>query len=431
MNKKVLFLAVAFCLFIAGQAWAANPVYLPTKAVRGSDNIEWTYDRYGNMMSEKVNGTVTKTLEWQKLPNGEFVVTKDEQSGYKTIRSYDGKGMELSHRQWYSEFGSDTWVENWGWEAIVDANGIRTGLKTFNNQTQQLEINTAYTFDNKGRVTQLPLDEDDSNEVMAIVWGNELNEIISITASVYTFTNFVSLVNLEYWDAYSLNPLEGNKDPGENVLYAWQDNKLHSMFANIDVLYSGMTGAYACTIDNARGEWTKTLTIGGQEMEKTILTKLSNGGWTETNRNHGDETTITREYNEYGALIRDHNLGNHYGVDGELIPYEKSYNREYDTQGHPVKTVYSVNGSQEYEETYTEWVATGIVAPAISVLSVYPTITSGVVSIENTQGETVRVYNISGGLILSTKLQTVDLSDYPNGVYMVKVGGKTAKVVKK
>ena len=63
-------------------------------------------------------------------------------------------------------------------------------------------------------------------------------------------------------------------------------------------------------------------------------------------------------------------------------------------------------------------------------LSAYPNPTTGVVYVENNGNSEVALYDIGGKLLLRTAGSAIDLSALPGGVYVVKVGGKTAKVVK-
>ena len=62
---------------------------------------------------------------------------------------------------------------------------------------------------------------------------------------------------------------------------------------------------------------------------------------------------------------------------------------------------------------------------------VYPTITSGIIYIDNPSGETVQIYSISGDLLLTSLASVIDLSTYPKGMYLVRVGGTTVKIIKK
>jgi uncharacterized repeat protein (TIGR02543 family) len=64
-------------------------------------------------------------------------------------------------------------------------------------------------------------------------------------------------------------------------------------------------------------------------------------------------------------------------------------------------------------------------------LQPYPNPTSGIVYIDNPDGEEAEVYTIDGALLLRSKAATIiDLSKYAGGAYIIKVGNKAAKVVK-
>jgi hypothetical protein len=64
-------------------------------------------------------------------------------------------------------------------------------------------------------------------------------------------------------------------------------------------------------------------------------------------------------------------------------------------------------------------------------LQSYPNPTSGIVYIDNPDGDEAEVYSIDGTLLLRSKAATIiDLSKYAAGAYIIKVGNKAAKVVK-
>jgi hypothetical protein len=73
---------------------------------------------------------------------------------------------------------------------------------------------------------------------------------------------------------------------------------------------------------------------------------------------------------------------------------------------------------------------TGVSTQTLS-LAVYPNPTTGVVYVDNEAGEEVVVYTLAGSVVVRTHAAVVDLSDYASGVYIIKVGGKSSKVVKK
>jgi hypothetical protein len=92
-----------------------------------------------------------------------------------------------------------------------------------------------------------------------------------------------------------------------------------------------------------------------------------------------------------------------------------------------------VTSETSVEKTYTIHVtqgATGVETLHATSLQAYPNPTSGVVYIDNPDGAEAEVYAIDGTLVLRSKAAVIDLSKYAAGVYIIKVGGKVAKVVK-
>jgi hypothetical protein len=67
----------------------------------------------------------------------------------------------------------------------------------------------------------------------------------------------------------------------------------------------------------------------------------------------------------------------------------------------------------------------------LSPLAVYPSITSGLVYVENAEGAEVAAYTLGGAVVVRARAGAIDLSGQPAGVYIIRVGAKAAKVVKK
>jgi hypothetical protein len=73
-----------------------------------------------------------------------------------------------------------------------------------------------------------------------------------------------------------------------------------------------------------------------------------------------------------------------------------------------------------------------------AAIKLYPNpVTNGQLIIDNGQwkaGETVEIYGISGALVATYKATgektSVNVSQLPNGTYLLRVGGYTAKFVK-
>ncbi len=446
MKRMFTYTVCLFCSLFVGQMFAAEK-NLPTVAYRNGDSqkIEYTYDSYGHVTSEKIHIKINDVyelsqavfLEYHQLPNGEFVKIKEEWFNYLAVyndiikpiyrmtSSYDSKGMELSCK--YEDIGG---VQDWR-EAILNSQGIRIGLKEFNEETRELEISSNCAFDSKGRATKY--------DGTTYTWGEDENELLSAYFdNTMNVTNIVPVKNLEYFNPYSLYPLGGGYDDYSNVAsslqFVWEDYRTHQMYADMDLAIGKMSGQYKCTITN--DVWIKKVTLGDLIISDEVLTLLPNGGWkyVETD-DAGDTGTTIREYDEHGLLTRYYDAGFWYNVDDEKEPYinEEIYAREYDAKGRLTKTTRTYNGELEYVETYTSWTGdgSGTDAPVAATSSVYPTVTTGVVYIENPENEPVGVYTMSDALLFNVYSQSIDLSDYPNGMYFIKVGNNAVKVIKK
>jgi hypothetical protein len=75
---------------------------------------------------------------------------------------------------------------------------------------------------------------------------------------------------------------------------------------------------------------------------------------------------------------------------------------------------------------------TGVAIAEIPVESftLNPNPTNGIVNINNVNGEIVEVYTISGKALFKTNTSVIDLSAYPQGMYLIKMGAKVGKVIK-
>jgi uncharacterized repeat protein (TIGR02543 family) len=79
---------------------------------------------------------------------------------------------------------------------------------------------------------------------------------------------------------------------------------------------------------------------------------------------------------------------------------------------------------------YAQWTAATAVAKTQSAapLKIYPNPTTGAVTVES-DGAEVQLYTLSGVRLMQTRARRIDLSGYPAGVYLLRAGGKIAKVV--
>ncbi|MDR3328648.1 MAG: T9SS type A sorting domain-containing protein, partial [Prevotellaceae bacterium] len=80
--------------------------------------------------------------------------------------------------------------------------------------------------------------------------------------------------------------------------------------------------------------------------------------------------------------------------------------------------------------TLTEGGSTAVETLRATALQTYPNPTTGLVYLDNPNGAEVEVYTLGGALVLRSKAAVVDLSQHAVGTYIIKVGSKSAKVVK-
>jgi uncharacterized repeat protein (TIGR02543 family) len=85
---------------------------------------------------------------------------------------------------------------------------------------------------------------------------------------------------------------------------------------------------------------------------------------------------------------------------------------------------------------YAKWtsVSTAVTTETLTAVKFYPNPTDGQLTIDNGQwkeGEVIEIYNMSGALVATyTATTTINVSQLPNGTYLLRVGKHTAKFVK-
>jgi YD repeat-containing protein len=462
--KKLILLFVLTLLPAAGFAQsgmavktlADGRVYLPTAVYRESSDgfygqkIEYAYDEFGNTVYEKwsnQNGAYDEreiTRAYHRLPNGEFVLTLEEGNpfwagdGMKVRHSiaYDDRGMELYDR--YERYESGEWKVYRLREAVLNENGVRTAIRTFNDETGEMEIDPGYTFDGKGRTTQAT---DDGN-TYTFIW-NDNDRLTGFTGSQEgTFHNMEIVVNDGYFNPYALNPLLERSKPVEDY-YVWNDYTMHEWLFSAD----GDPMTVRAVEDRTNSEATQTIFVGGVEMMKMTYRKGINGSYyiTSTSPSEGGVYTDRQEriYNEYGAVIRDYSAEDDTG-DGYHWESETVYERIYDEEGRPVQTTSVYNGETRYTETYEAWTAvtpSGTEAlPALPTVEVYPNPAVDVIVIDGAPaGSTLAVFDLAGRIVYRQEniggRETVSVASWNKGLYLVTVqttkGTVTHKTVKK
>ena len=95
-------------------------------------------------------------------------------------------------------------------------------------------------------------------------------------------------------------------------------------------------------------------------------------------------------------------------------------------------TVTTADGNRiaECEVTITN-TPTAVEAQALPKLAVYPNPVGDVLYITDASVGNVEIYSITGALVLVSGRASINIARLPAGIYVVKAGGRAAKVVKR
>jgi len=99
-------------------------------------------------------------------------------------------------------------------------------------------------------------------------------------------------------------------------------------------------------------------------------------------------------------------------------------------------STWTTNRLSYLDKQYLGGPYTGLNSLDIKNIMISPNPVQNIMSVQNVQiGDLIQVYNFQGNLILQvlseSEIQTIDMSKFTQGVYIVKVGGLTAKFIKK
>jgi hypothetical protein len=94
----------------------------------------------------------------------------------------------------------------------------------------------------------------------------------------------------------------------------------------------------------------------------------------------------------------------------------------------PINSVEAYRNASVWKEFNIVGVEVGIELIETDIVKFYPNPTTGQVYTE-TESD-IKVYNQQGEVLQETFGNQIDLSDYPQGVYLLQVNGKWSKVIK-
>ncbi|MDR1737325.1 MAG: hypothetical protein LBR66_00685 [Candidatus Symbiothrix sp.] len=368
--KRKIYSVILFCSLFVGQMFAANEIYLPTVAYRsdGQEKTVYEYNEAGYMTSGKLyvkfGGSDeyylqnSVTYDYHCLSNGEYVQTKMETGEYRSSSAYDANDMLLWKQT--ETFTGNQWVLQSRTEAVLDANGIRTGIREYSiaNGWQTWQ---GYTFDNQGRQIRYEGYSGSTPVVYTATWGSGrlyTGYMRTVGDVSMVYQNIVPVLNEQYFNPYDLFGAISDESsmagvPPVLLEPSYVDYEMHHPFYSGEVVYMGNTYAQTIVQDNANSEISEIIKLGNTEIQKTVYKTLTNGGWSRTFYESGEITEQSgKEYDSHGFLKKESS-----GYGNEI-----TYAIEYDTQGRPTKatktSVYNGNSYVE-EETYTAWTVLG------------------------------------------------------------------------
>lgn len=471
--------------------------YLPTVVNRtssgGGSNIKYDfkYDMYGNIEefkvymnygNEQMEIVEHQKFEYAKLPDGSFVSTKRESllgQPRRYTASYDAKGMMLFEKS--EIYGSQEKWEIWDYVESVLTNGVRTGLRRYNTQTQEMENDTNFVFDSKGRIQKYTdeycgIPEDESGEpqvkkdITTYVWEDNdklIEQTLTGDDGVITISNIQYVLNCEYINAYDLfpenifvgsdKPISGGYFPHE-YFRSWKE-ELNPILYNARIDYNGASGNILCTTNTDNTYLTMDVKLNDKLIQHNELTLLKQNNVEQyvsvthdydMDGNNNYKTRKELSFNKYNDIVREFSKYEDFSEDSTenySSEEETLYNRAYNSNAQPTHTVcskavsgyYGTSEMREiYTDTYTAWAALEITAlnnVDDIKLNVYPNPVVNSLIIEDAAGMQLSVMNMQGNVMLNTKITqdvfTVDATAWTNGTYILKIGNSTFKVIKK
>lgn len=378
----------------------------------------YTYSSNKNQVSyiyhtwDKTAGTLVNGYKWEytydSLENKAFYVSYDWngtsnnwlESGWNHQYTYDGNGNVLSHVESVvfgttteyrkAEYSYDSngklilmlhytqssgiWVSDGRVEYTYDSNGnllIADG-GSGTNENGGSAGKQEYSYDDSGNlIFGIDYDWDKTSKTWVKHWRVEF---------IYdALGNITSHIFYDDWDVTSNNWLNTHKNE-----YSYDANKLYSNWCSAPALLCRALKISTWLFS----PFEETLELLPKQLPK-----------------------------DYYYMIRElHSTVN--------VPIEKYHYRYNNSSGE----WYAANYSEIYY--YSPFYSTAV--PSVldeGAVQVFPNPVKDLLHIKGINPE-VKLYNLQGTLLLQSRTSTIDISSFPEGVYIVDVNGKKIKVVK-
>jgi len=373
------------------------------------DSTECKYDAAGNQILQVYY--LWDTTDWKK--------------DYKSESNYDAAGNQtLVIGYWWNDTG---WVKSYKNEMTYDADG--------NEATQ-----TAYQWENN---------DWKKNNRKEWTYNADGNLIVEATSS-WDNNSWKNFSKYEY-------DYDGDGNRMSKTEFLWNNtvwtNTNHVEYA-YDAAGNCISSIYAYWLNNAWKDNSRVLatydTDGNQTSE--ISESWTNNAWVGTYRDdwtyaNGNMTTHTISYwinNDWGAGFKYELTYNLAFADDDLIcPTDyRTHNMHVETSSYSWDLTENDWTATPVSVTSFYWSAKDIDNTGIEQLTmdngqwtIYPNPTKGKLTIVSDNAGTmpVQIYDIYGREIINSPLSivnSIDISHLSNGLYFLKMGNKTVKIIK-
>jgi len=221
-----------------------------------------------------------------------------------------------------------------------------------------------------------------------------------------------------------------------------QNAKIHQCYSNNTVVGSGYVGGLVGDMDIKRDtSWGPTATVTLSQSYSAGI--VSGGNYTGGLLGYNDKGTITGCYFDEETSQQYDGLGNSDDSQAKNIAakYTSDMMKQKTFLAWDFSNVWKISELESYP--YFKWQDIIPTPPPSGIkniekdntITVYPNPTDGIVYINCEVNALIQGYSLSGNVLLQfvsqSEKETIDLSGYSKGVYIIKIGNQFARLIKK